>query len=197
MIQLQKVCFSFCSTSKQMALFSLTGFLAIKYMCSLKSEWGIMMPLFWDTLNSSPRISRPLSLQAAGKRVLLRRHKLWVSFLQTKYEKFMKRIFSPVIHLNNYNNEQKISICWSECSTVDLYGGVLSNWSSLRSSSSSGLTPIQERRKTTGSGFPMMQHTKLSSTCLGVFGYAHTISSCQDDIKHQWQGSLSKCLFWC
>jgi len=78
---------------------------------------------------------------------------------------------------------QAIITFLGKVNVVDLYGGVLSNWSSLRSSSNSGLTPTQERRKTTGSGFPLIQITILSSICLGVFGYAHTTSTCQGNIN--------------
>lgn len=64
---------------------------------------------------------------------------------------------------------------------TNLCSKTLSNCNCLRSNSSSGRTPWQEILNTTGSGFSRIQHTTASSKKPGVFGYAHSARSCQQN----------------
>lgn len=69
-----------------MVFLTLSGFVALKWKCRQKEECGRIMPWSWDTLNSFPSSSRPLSFQATGRAVLLFSVTIRLSCLESRME---------------------------------------------------------------------------------------------------------------
>lgn len=143
------------------------GLTALKWMLRGNSDFGWTIPCSWLNVISSPRVSTPLSFQAAGNKVLFRRCKIRVSRLEKKILKLCIWILW-VLHKNYLTSQDNSEL-------TDLCNNTLPNSRTFLSTFNSGSTPWQQIGNNIGSGLWCSEQTKWSLNSPVDLGYAQIV----------------------